>query len=253
MEKMILETQEYTWVDVLRLPFKITPFLVLLQLLLALVQAIMPTAVMALATAFFVDTAIGIFSDGADLSRIYLPIAILLFVVGVNSVLGNLPGLVGSRIKFALERVLLPAVLDVQASLAYKHIEDAESWELIDRVSEELVETLQEGVAACGIMLRNIVAIISILGLVVAQVWWAALIIFIVSVPLFWIAFIAGKKNYEAEVETRKYERRYSYYTEVLTGRAAVEERTLFGYADLVLCCHLNSTALTFRGVNGND
>ena len=229
---MILETRNYKGFDILRLPFRVAPFYVGLQMALALMQAIIPTAIVALATAFFIDTAIAIFADMALVNSIYLPLGILLFVVFLNCIHSSLPALIGSRIKFAIERSFAPDILDVRANLAYKHIESAESWELIERVSKGLTDNFQGGISAYVTIIRSTVAIVSILGLIVVQVWWAAVIIIAFSVPLFFIAILAGQKNYDAEVQARKYERRYSYYTDILTSREAVEERTLFGYAD---------------------
>lgn len=227
----MIEARKYQGLDVLRLPFSVAPFCVGLQMALALAQAVLPTALAALATAFFVDTAIAIFRGETVANAIYLPLGILLAIMFANSVLGSLPSLIGARIRFAVERKFVPAVLGVRAQLAYKYIEDSRTWELVERVSDELTETLQGGISAYGTIIRSVVAIISVLGLIVVYVWWAVPIIILFSVPLFWIAIVAGQKNYDAEVQTHKYERRYGYYTDILTSREAVEERTLFGYA----------------------
>jgi len=229
-----METRKYKALDALRLLFMVTPFFVSLQLLLGVLQAAVPTAFMAIATARFVDTAIGILGGGLVRGAIYPPLILLLSVVAVNSILSNLPGIVVSRIKFALERKLMPAFIDVRASLSFRYIEDAKAWELISRVADKPIEALQKGIRAYATMLRSIVTIIAILGLIVAQVWWAVLVITAFSVPLLWIALRAGQKNYEADVDTRKYTRRHEYYNELLTNREAVFERTLFGYGEHV-------------------
>lgn len=230
---MKLEKRKYKKIDVLRLPFKVAPFDLVLQITLVIVDAIVSTTVMAYATAFFVDTSIKVFEGGAVVQAIYLPLGILLAVVGIASVSGSLSQIIEAKIKFALERNFMPAILDVQARLVYKYIEDADSWELIERVGDEMTETFLDGIHAYEAVISSLIAIVSILGLIMTQVWWSGLLITIFSVPLFWISLWVGKKNYAAKVQTRKYERRYSYYSdEVLTNREAVEERTLFGYAD---------------------
>lgn len=230
---MKLEKRKYKKIDVLRLPFKVAPFDLVLQITLVIVDAIVSTTVMAYATAFFVDTSIKVFEGGAVVQAIYLPLGILLAVVGIASVSGSLSQIIEAKIKFALERNFMPAILDVQARLVYKYIEDADSWELIERVGDEMTETFLDGIHAYEAVISSLIAIVSILGLIMTQVWWSGLLITIFSVPLFWVSLWVGKKNYAAKVQTRKYERRYSYYSdEVLTNREAVEERTLFGYAD---------------------
>jgi len=230
---MKLEARKYRGIDVIRLPLRIVPVLVVLQMVLMVVNAIVPTAVMALATAFFVDTAIAIFAGELVMNAIYLPFGIIIVVIGIISVFGSLWQFTESRIKFTLERKIAPAILEVMASLSFKHIEDSDSWELIDRVSEEMTDTFHNGIRAYGAVIRSMVAIVAILGLIITQVWWAALVVVVFSIPLFWASLWAGQKNYDAKVETLKYERRFSYYSdEVLTNREPIEERTLFGYTD---------------------
>lgn len=228
---MKLETKKYKGIDVIRLPFKIDPSSIIMQMILVVVEAIVPTTAMAFATAYFVDTAIRIFEDGKAIHTIYLPLVILIVIIGIVSIIGNLTELIEVRIRLMLERHMMPAIIDIQARLAYKHIENANSWELIERVGDEMSETFLDGIRSYGAVVRSIISIISIGALIMSQVWWATLIIAVFSIPLFGISLWSGKKNYDSKVQTRKYERRYSYYSdEVLTNREAVEERTLFGY-----------------------
>jgi len=228
---MTLKTKSYTSLDALRIPFKASPSATTLQLLISAIQAAGPTVFMALATAFFVDTAIAIHAGALERVAIILPLILLILVVGVNSTIGSLPGFAVSRLRFNLERELAPALLDIRASLNYKHVESAKSWELVERVTKKPIQAFVDGVRAYATILRCIVAILSVLGLVVAYIWWAAPVILAFAIPLMWVALRAGQKNYEAHVDTRKYERRHEYYNDVLTNRHAVEERSLFGYS----------------------
>jgi len=205
-----------------------------MQLLIGAMQAAVPTVFMALATAFFVDTAISIHAGELERAAITLPLVLLIIVVGANSIAGSLPGFAVSRLRFNLERKLVPAFLDIRASLNYKHIEDAKSWELVGRVTKKPVKSFLDGLQAYATILRCIVAILSVLGLVAAYIWWAAPVILAFAIPLMWAALRAGQKNYKAHIDTRKYERRHEYYDEVLTSRQAVEERSLFGYSQNV-------------------
>ena len=228
---MNLKIKPYTPLDALRIPLKASPVATVLQLLIGAIQAAVPTVFMALTTAFFVDTAISIHAGELERAAITLPLILLILVVGVNSIAGSLPGFAVSRLRFNLERKLAPALLDIRASLNYKHIENAQSWELVGRVTEKPVQAFLDGVRAYATILRCVVAILSVLGLVVAYNWWAAPVILAFAVPLMWVALRAGQKNYEAHIDTRKYERRHEYYNDVLTNRQAVEERSLFGYS----------------------
>lgn len=230
---MKLEKRKYNVNDILRIPFKIAPYTLFMQILLYLVEALVDTVVLAYATANFIDTAIMIFKNNLPINQIYIPFGILLITIGFMSVTGSIMEMMNTRIKYALECNGTPALLEVQAKLDYKYIEDGESWELIERVSDEMIETFLEGIHAYGIVIRSIISMAAVAGLIILQVWWASFVIVLFCVPIFLISFRAGKRNYAAKVETRKYERRYSYYSdEVLTNREAVEERTLFNYTE---------------------
>ncbi|PXX81615.1 ABC transporter ATP-binding protein [Dielma fastidiosa] len=230
---MRLETRNYKGIDILKLPFKIAPLTMIIQLFLFFLSALIETGILAYATANFVDTAIGIFETEKSVNAIYMPLSVLIIIIGITNVMGSILELINARITYTLEREVTPAIVDIHAKLAYKYIEDANSLELINRVEDEMLETFNDGIRAYGAVIQCVVSIISIGGLILIQIGWAAIVIAFFCIPLISVSFWAGKRNYAAKVETRKYERRYSYYSdEVLTNREAVEERTLFGYTD---------------------
>ncbi|MDR2702721.1 MAG: ABC transporter ATP-binding protein/permease [Cellulomonadaceae bacterium] len=197
-----------------------------------MVEALVPTFAIALATSWFVDTALSVFAQQVEVAAAYLPLATLILAIGLANTINSIPGFLQARLRYLLTRKLEPELLQVRANLAYQHIEDSDSWDLVERVSDELVDKILGGLNALIILVRNTAAVAAMFALLVAQVWWAAVAILVLCVPLFWLAVRAGRENYAAEVEALKYERRYSYYSEeVLTTRDGVEERTLFGYA----------------------
>lgn len=229
----MLEKRQYKTIDILRLTYQCAPTPVILLALLTIIDAVVPTSFMALATAYFVDTATNVLAGKELYFNIFLPLVILIAFIGVTSVTGSLHLMIGSRMKLSLERHLLPAILEVQAKLNYRYMEDEHSRELIGITSDEMSETFLDGLQAYVAVIRSVIGVGSIIALVITQMWWVALLIAAFCFPLFWVSIWAGKRNYSAKVETRKYERRYSYYSdEVLCNREAVQERTLFGYAD---------------------
>lgn len=235
----MLKTRKYTWNDILRIPFETSPILLVSYVLLELTQAILSTFAIVFATSFFVDTAFVVFADKLNVSEVYVPLGILLGVVAISKIIDNLLGLLRSRLKIVMELKLEPTILDTQASLKYKYIEDADTWELVERLSEGIVVCILNGLGACTVVVRSIVSIAAILSLILTQVWWAAILIAVLSVPLFWMSLKAGGKNYNAWMEAWPYERRFSYYSDdILTSREATQERTLFGYADHIVNLH---------------
>lgn len=234
MIEMTLVKKIYKSYDSLKLPLESSPICTVLDLFLSITQSIMQTAVMAVATANFVDTATGILNHIRPKSDIYLSLALLLITLGIVNTIGAVAKLASSRISVNLQRKLKPSFVKVYAALDYKHIENAKSWELISRVSRDPVKSIMDGMDAFIQFIQIIISIFSVFLLIVTQVWWAALIIFAFSVPMFWLSMRAGKRNYQAEREAEKFNRRTDYLGEVLTGRDNVDERTLFDYSDEV-------------------
>ena len=80
---MPLAKKEYKSYDVLILALKASPVCTVLKFLLSVTQSIMQTAVMAVATANFVDTAAEILNNVRPQNDIYLPLVLLLAALGV--------------------------------------------------------------------------------------------------------------------------------------------------------------------------
>ena len=231
---MTLTPKTYTTTDVLKLSFQTSPICAVLLGLFSITQAVMPTAATALATAHFVDTALAILNGNRSHNNIYVPLILLLIVLGVNTSVVALSQLVSARLNLNFQRKLKPAVVEKHARLDFKHIENADSWELVSRVSRDPSGSLMDGFSASLEFVQIIVSVSSVLILILTQVWWAALVIMAFSVPMFWLSMWAGKKNYQAGRDAEKFNRRTEYLEEVLTGRENVDERTLFDYGDEV-------------------
>ncbi len=230
--QMILKKKSYQSYNALRLAFEASPVCMVLYAALLIAQSIMQTVITAVATANFVDTAVSILNNTCPYKEIYPALALVLITLGVVNTIGAVAKLAASKVSVNLQCSLKPAIVKIFAALNYKHIENEKSWELISRVSRDPVKSIMDGVDAFIQFTQIIVSIASVFVLIVSQVWWAALIIFLFSVPMFWLSMRAGKKNYQAERDAEKFNRRTEYLGEVLTGRENVDERTLFGYND---------------------
>ena len=234
--KLILIQKKYKTIDILWISFKIEPFFVVLQILLAIVQAAIPTAVLALSTAFFIDTALDIFNGNVDASSIYLPIFLLILIISIKSIISSLPNTFSTKISLRLDQKLMPYILKIHASLKYEHIENKNTLELIERISKNLSSVFKEDLSVYITIIHNIAAIISILIVVGNYVWWSSILIILLGIPFVIISNKIGKKIYEAEVDTYDSIRRIEYYIdEILINRNATDERTLFGYTKNIL------------------
>jgi ATP-binding cassette subfamily B protein len=233
---MVLKKKKYKSIDTLRFGFEVSPVCTVLYAILPVTQSIMQTAITALATANFVDTATSILNNMRPYQDIYAALAVVLLTLGLVNTIGAVAKLVLSKVNVELQRSLKPAIVKIFAALNYMHIENDKSWELITRVSRDPVKAITDGISAFIQFVQIIISIVSVFVLIVSQVWWAALIICLFSVPMFFLSMRAGKKNYQAERDAEKFNRRTEYLGEVLTGRENVDERTLFAYNDEINC-----------------
>ena len=131
---MTLRKKDYKAYDTLWLALEASPLCMLLYGMLPIVQSIMQTAVTAIATAGFVDTATAILASGRPYQDIYPALAVILVTLGFVNTLGAVARLMASRVSVALQRSLKPVIVKIHASFDYRHIEDEKSWELISRV-----------------------------------------------------------------------------------------------------------------------
>lgn len=230
---MTLSKKQYKSISALVLMFQAGHFSAFLIVIMNLLRALLPTAFMALATGNFINTATAIFQRKLNHDKIYLSLIILFIVLCAQNIIDAINNLLISRVELNLQRKLGPAIVKKHAALDYTHIENGQSWELISRVSREPVKSLVEGIDAFMQLIYIFVGLISILFLILTEVWWAALIIISSSAPLIWLSIHQGKKNYQARRDSEKYRRRADYISEeILTGQGNIEERSLFGYGE---------------------
>ncbi|WP_010277719.1 ABC transporter ATP-binding protein [Paenibacillus senegalensis] len=230
---MKLEAKTYKLLDSVKLSFQCAPWLTFLMVLEKVLAGLVPS-LQIIATAYFIDTAVAVFQGQAVIREIYWPIGAIAGLIALSWVSGQLIQFVKVRLETALREQFRTAILSKRSKLAYQHIENSGSWDMISRVSKnpenQLMLAFSRVLNAASLILR----IVGILAILVAQVWWAALVITTISVPLFYLAMKSGKANYQASREASKYQRRHEYLSKVLMGRDAVNERAIFQYSGAI-------------------
>lgn len=94
-----LEDREYKAIDVIRLSYLVEPMATIAFFVVSIIEAIIPTSLMALSTAHFVDTALSILDGGTSYVNIYFPLSLMILLMGIVSVLGSLNQLVEAKIR----------------------------------------------------------------------------------------------------------------------------------------------------------
>ncbi len=139
---MILKNKKYKSFDVLLIVLRASPIYTILRVIFLLIFATVPTVVTALVTANFIDTATEVLQGTRPNNDIYLPFILLLVTLAAITIMGSLVNLITSKINFDLHRKLKPTMVEINAALDYKHIENIEIWELISRVTRDPVGSI---------------------------------------------------------------------------------------------------------------
>ena len=233
---MQIEARKYGLLDLIRLPVQAGPGAAILVGIQTLLSGISPT-IHVVVTASFIDTAIVVLQGDLERSKIYGRLLAVVILIAYNWVSGALAKLANAKLGLALQEHYHTAIVEKRARLHYRHVENPETWDLISRVTSRPEGQLSDGYDLLFSMASGILRIVGVLGILIFQVWWAAVLIISFSIPLFTLAAKSGKASYEAGKETAKYRRKSNYLSSILINRETVDERTLFGYSD-----HLNES-----------
>ncbi|MDF2538047.1 MAG: transporter ATP-binding protein [Herbinix sp.] len=228
---MKIENREYKLRDFIKIPYAISPGMASLRIVDKIIYALIP-ALQIVTSALFIDTAISIFNEQAESKKIIFPLVCILLLIAHQYVNFALMGLVKSKMDIKLTEAFRTAITEKRVMLEYRHIENNETWDIISRVGNDPVEKIGGGFDIILRMGDMVIRVGSVLFILMAQVWWVALVVLCLSTPLFWLAVKSGKAQYDASKEAAKHTRRAQYLQSVLTGRDNVEERALFGYSD---------------------
>lgn len=228
---MNLEKRQYNILDLVRLPLRCAPSYTILIALFKLLDGIVPS-IQVVAVAKFIDTSISVVSTDGDVKRVLPSMLLVAVLVAYQWTSQNLVKFIEVKLEISLREKLKLATVDKRAMLSYKYIENSKTWDLISRVCTDTEIKVKEGYSNLLGLVAMIMRVVGLLIILVAQVWWAAILILTISVPLFILSMKGGKATYEGEKVVSKNKRTYEYLGEVLSGREAVEERTLFGFSE---------------------
>lgn len=229
---MVIENRNYKVFDYILIPLRIEPILVICIVLLRVFFSIIPS-LQVLATSSFIDTSISIFKNGG-ISRIYFPLSLVMILVGVSWLSSFFLTLIRSKFDLKMNEVICFAVTKKRTRLSYKYLENNSTWDLVARVGEDPSKQIVKGFDNLLNIVEYGVKIFSLMLLIITQVWWVAVTVAAISIPLFILAFKNGKVDYEAFTDAVKYRRKADYLKEVLSSRENVEERALFGYTKVI-------------------
>ncbi len=228
---MQLARRNYGYPDILALPLRCAPVWTAVLLALTVVSGIAPTLEVMFIAAFL-DAAGAALSGAAPVDSVLVPIALVAVAVGWNMLSWHILALTKARITTSARAALRPALLEKRARLAYQSIEDPEAWDMIQRVGDQPEKQMVDALDSLTQLILLAMRVVGIMALLVVNVWWAALAILALVVPMTALALKSGKASYQADKDNTKIKRKCDYLSQVLTGRDAAHERAMFGYGD---------------------
>jgi ATP-binding cassette, subfamily B, bacterial len=229
----ILYAKKYNLFDFVRINFVIAPWLCILNIVLRIINALIPS-LQILVTAMFIDTAVSIFKGTKEYNDIFLPLFLIILFVFYQYMYNEVFRFISLKAFMRLNEELKRVIIAKRAKIEYKHIENNETWDLISRTCDYPAYRVVFGFDIVFTVIDIPIRVGSILAILFAQVWWAGIAIFMVSVPLLILAVKSGKRNYEAYKEANKHDRKAKYIDEILTDRDSSLERYMFSYSRII-------------------
>lgn len=230
---MIKNGGKYGLKHLIIFPFSCAALPSFLQLLIFAGNAALP-ALKVMASAAFIDSALKIAGQGS-LESVLLPLFFLFGLLAYEMISGNISTLLRQKIKLKLRSYLCADVLEKQAKLKYEYIEDNETWGLITRMSKyvgwgrcPIEERIETGFTGLLQITSMVVSLISIVIIVASYSIWIALLLLAFFVPMFFVAYKNGVREYATSVENAQSHRLHNYFFYMLISREQADERALF-------------------------
>ncbi|MCK4257868.1 MAG: ABC transporter ATP-binding protein [Halanaerobiales bacterium] len=229
----ILKNKYFNLSGLVKVPFESSKLFFLLIVLQKVIDGLLPN-IQLLLTANFVDIAIEVANKKAVYSSIVLPICLLILLIGYKWFSYQIRQFAEAKLIFALRENLRVSITDKRASLKYDHIENNDTWDLISRVSKEPEIVFKDGFIYLLTFLSLIIQVVGIVIIIATKIWWAAVLIIVMNIPLVYLSIKNGQTTYQADRDVSKYNRKHEYLRDILIGRDSACERTIFGYSESV-------------------
>ncbi|MEG2004068.1 MAG: ABC transporter ATP-binding protein [Clostridia bacterium] len=227
---MQLKKTKYTELDYFKIPFTVAPFSSFFILLLGSITAFIPSFSVFI-TADLIDSATKILNDGAEKSIIMTPILLICALQSYYFFSYTIQSIFNFRLGRRLTLFFRTEVVKKRGSLAYKYIEDNDTWDLISRAAGNCESNITGGFNNCLSILNLSLSAASVMAVVCSFSPVSALILAMFLIPAFILAKKNGKREYDAWKDAEKIRRRSWVYEGIINGRESVEERTMFGYS----------------------
>jgi len=182
--------------------------------------------------AAFINSAIAYVNGEGDLFPLIISLVLMAAYYAYSQINQIIVRLADKTLSNALNENVRPQLIQKQSRTSFALLESPETLDLISRVCGN-AESRIMAILGSGIgLVRLVIQVFGTLFLLAPHVWWIIPLFLLSAVLIALIARKGGKAIYAMDVITTKLTRRHYYLSNVLVGREAAAERTLFGYAD---------------------
>lgn len=230
---MIFNENNSIW-SLLKVPFRYAPLLSAITVMQRLIDAIIP-AINVLVIAYFINTATDIFLGTLSYSHIYKPLLFIILLLAFQLLFGAIIGYITKKLKIELNNKIAIECIEKQASIAYEHIDNSESFMLIKKVFGEVSTQINMiyndvlGAASLIVRFASIMIVFVSNGL-----WWIGIFILLASIPMISVTYRNGIKIYNFYKENFPGQMEMYHSTYILKDRSVTDERTLFGFSNAI-------------------
>lgn len=217
--------------EILSIVFNVSPLYASLILVQRLIYGLIPS-IQVLVTSWFINIVLDVAAGKMPRDAVFLPLGGIIATLAYSMLTDKLLYFAQVRFTNLMRSRLSVQLVDKYGSLAYKHLENPDTRDLISRVYKDPEKEILNAYNNLVNFGSLVITVLGIMTILLTQVWWTGILITAISIPLVRLAIKSGQANYQANRETTKYTRKYTYIGKLLTQRENIEERSLFGYGD---------------------
>ena len=194
-----------------------------------MLAGILPLVEMLL-TARFIDAVSGVFVSHEVGADIFLLVILWILVIGVTWLVNESVQFILCRLTQRVREGVRAELTRKTACLPYYLVENQRVQDQIGRLAKNPEKEIVDGLYIMLSIAVIGVRVLGIGGIVSTRVWWCGLCLFLLFLPLVYLAKKNGENMYQVGKEVSGHMRRYGYYDELLNSREDVLERNLFSF-----------------------
>lgn len=161
---------------------------------------------------------------------LYLELFAYLLTILFLRLIGPWQSWLGTRMECLLRLKYRAELVHKCSGLKYSVLEEKSVQDMMARVLRNVEQEITQGFVLLLNLLTIIVRLLGITVIVMRREFWCGILLLVLNIPIIYLAKKNGEATYTANKEASYYNRRTRYFSSLLMGKEAAEERVAFGY-----------------------